>query len=333
MAALIEFKNYSMGFQSRKGHVDNLLDHINFTIEEGKAVGIVGESGCGKSMTSLSIMGLLPEGVKVQGGEILFQGNDLLKKNRKEMQKIVGKDITMIFQEPMTSLNPVLTIEKQIGEVLKKHYPNLSNQEVHEKVIKELDAVGIANPEERAKQYPHQFSGGMRQRVMIAMAIICGPKLLIADEPTTALDVTIQAQVLDLMKSLKQNGSLMLITHNLGVVAQVCDEIVVMYAGRVVEKGTLKDVFDNPKHPYTQGLMKSIPTLDSVKEDLYTIPGMVPGIRDFPKGCRFAPRCDKVCPECMEQVPPIIQINEKHQVQCFLYNNDIINGKGGETVG
>lgn len=318
MGKLIEFKGYSMGFKERDGSVENLLDQVTFDIEEGKALGIVGESGCGKSMTSLSIMGLLPEAAEVQAGEILFLGEDLLKKSTKEMQHIRGKEISMIFQEPMTSLNPVHTVGFQISEMLKIHYPDLSKDEVQKRTIAQLDAVGISNPEQRLKQYPHQFSGGMRQRVMIAMAMICQPKLLVADEPTTALDVTIQAQVLDLMHKLKENGSLVIVTHNLGVVAELCDEIVVMYAGRVVERGELADIFDHPMHPYTQGLMAAIPTLSSSKDPLYTIPGTVPTAENFPKGCRFAPRCPKKLAQCQEQVPPNKQINTSHIVQCWL---------------
>lgn len=318
MAKLIEFKGYSMGFKDRDGNVENLLDQVTFDIEEGKALGIVGESGCGKSMTSLSIMGLLPEAAQVQAGEILFLGENLLTKSTKEMQQIRGKEIAMIFQEPMTSLNPVHTIGFQISEMLNIHYPKLSKAEVEQQTIAQLEAVGISNPIQRLKQYPHQFSGGMRQRVMIAMAMICKPKLLVADEPTTALDVTIQAQVLDLMHKLKESGSLVIVTHNLGVVAELCDEIVVMYAGRVVERGELVDIFDNPQHPYTQGLMAAIPTLSSPKEPLYTILGTVPTADNFPKGCRFAPRCPKAMAQCHEQMPPNKQINESHVVQCWL---------------
>ena len=318
MGNLISFKDYSMGFQERDGSVENMLDRISFDIEEGTALGVVGESGCGKSMTSLSIMGLLPDGAVVQGGSIEYLGQDLLQKTPAEMRAIRGKEIAMIFQEPMTSLNPVYTIGFQIGEMLKIHYPELSKEEVEKRVIAQLEAVGISNAKERIKQYPHQFSGGMRQRVMIAMAIICKPKLLIADEPTTALDVTIQAQVLDLMHKLKQEGALMMVTPNLGVVAELCEEIVLMYAGRVVERGTLTDIFDEPLHPYTQGLMAAIPTLSSEKGELFTIPGTVPSASDFPKGCRFAPRCDRAKPECMHDVPPIKQVSAKHYVQCWL---------------
>ncbi len=262
MSDLLVFTNYSMGFRNDDGEVINMLDNVSFTVKEGKAVGIVGESGCGKSMTNLSIMRLLPSSAVIQGGKILFKGNNLLKLSQHEMEAIRGKDIAMIFQEPMTSLNPVLNIGFQIGEVLQCHSPELSKEQVKNAVLEQLRVVGIPNPEKRYGQYPHQFSGGMRQRVMIAMATICHPTILIADEPTTALDVTIQAQVLDLMSKLKINGSLMLITHNLGIVAEICDEVVVMYAGRIVEKGSMAEIFDHPSHPYTVGLMAAIPTLN-----------------------------------------------------------------------
>ncbi|WP_242854471.1 ABC transporter ATP-binding protein [Oxobacter pfennigii] len=318
MAKLLEFKNYSMGFKDDNGTVYNLLDNINFDIEEGKAVGIVGESGCGKSMTSLSIMGLLPKSAVVQGGEIIYKGGKLLQISEKEMQEIRGREIAMIFQEPMTSLNPVLTIGFQISEVLKKHNPEMSDGEIKERVIKQLEQVGIPGPEKRLNQYPHQFSGGMRQRVMIAMSVILKPNLLIADEPTTALDVTIQAQVLDIMRKLKEKDSLMLITHNLGIVADICDEVVVMYAGRVVEKGDMEKIFDNPLHPYTKGLMAAIPTLSSDKEELYSIPGSVPVSRNFNKGCRFADRCGFCLEKCMDNVPPVKESGKNHYVQCWL---------------
>lgn len=318
MSNLLEFKNYSMGFKDDDGTVYNLLDNVSFTIKEGRAIGIVGESGCGKSMTSLSIMRLLPKTAVIQGGEILYKGINLLSKTEKDMQDIRGKDISMIFQEPMTSLNPVLTIGFQIAEVLKKHYPNMTNDEIQKAVISQLDLVGISSPEKRINQYPHQFSGGMRQRVMIAMAVACHPNLLIADEPTTALDVTIQAQVLDLMNRLKEGGSMMLITHNLGIVAEICDEVVVMYAGRVVESGSMEQIFDNPSHPYTRGLMAAIPTLSATKDELYSIPGNVPMTQDFTSGCRFRDRCTECLDCCKDKVPPNREVDPNHYVQCWL---------------
>ncbi|MBN2047703.1 MAG: ABC transporter ATP-binding protein [Anaerolineaceae bacterium] len=321
MSYLLEFKDFSMGFKDDQGKVYNLLDRISFGVEEGKAVGIVGESGCGKSMTSLAVMGLLPPNAVIEGGEVVYKGQNLLGKSPSEMEDIRGKEIAMIFQEPMTSLNPVLTIGFQIGEMLARHQPELSKKQIEQAVIGQLDLVGIPSPKDRVRQYPHEFSGGMRQRAMIAMAHICGPNLLIADEPTTALDVTIQAQVLEVMIKLKEHGSLMLITHNLGIVAETCDRVVVMYAGRVVEQGTTADIFDAPSHPYTRGLMAAIPTLASDKSDLYTIPGTVPLSQDFETGCRFAPRCEFSRPECYDRIPPTCEIAPGHFVQCWLETN------------
>jgi len=317
MATLLEFKNYSMGFRDDNGEVYNLLDKINFTIDEGKAVGIVGESGCGKSMTSLSVMRLLPDRAVVQGGEILYNGSDIVTKPLNEIEDIRGKDISMIFQEPMTSLNPVLTVGFQLKEVLTRHFPGMSSEEMHHTVIEVLTKVGIPDPDKRLKQYPYQFSGGMRQRVMIGMAIILKPSLLIADEPTTALDVTIQAQVLDLMSHLlTDKGSMMLITHNLGVVAETCDEVIVMYAGQIAEKGTLRDIFSDARHPYTQGLLASMPTLSTPKGKLYTINGSVPTVQNFQKGCRFFNRCEVCKPECALNPPRLVQVGDKHFVSC-----------------
>ena len=318
MAAVVEFKNYSMGFKDDDGQVFNLLDRVSFQVVPGKALGIVGESGCGKSMTSLSMMRLQPSAAVVQGGEILFEGKNLLAMSDEEMSKIRGEKASIIFQEPMTALNPVLTIGKQIGEAIQLHHPEVSREEIQKRVIQALEEVGIPNPETRIHQYPHEFSGGMRQRVMIAMAMINHPALLIADKPTTALDVTVQAQILDLMKRLKGTGGLVMVTHNLGVVAEICEEVVVMYAGRAVERGTLKEVFDHPLHPYTKGLMASIPTMSSGTEPLHTIPGTVPTVYDFGPGCRFADRCEHCTQRCRQQSPPEKQVGEEHLVQCWL---------------
>lgn len=318
MAAVVEFKNYSMGFQDDDGQVFNLLDNVSFQVVPGKALGIVGESGCGKSMTSLSMMRLLSPAAVVQGGEILFEGKNLLTMSEKEISEIRGEKASIIFQEPMTALNPVLTIGKQIGEAITLHHPDVSKEEVEKRVLKALEEVGIPNPETRIHQYPHEFSGGMRQRVMIAMAMINQPALLIADEPTTALDVTVQAQILDLMKKLKGTGGLVMVTHNLGVVAEICEEVVVMYAGRAVERGTLQQVFDQPLHPYTKGLMASIPTMTSKKEPLHTIPGTVPTVYDFGPGCRFADRCEHCTQKCREQAPPERWVGKDHLVQCWM---------------
>jgi oligopeptide/dipeptide ABC transporter ATP-binding protein len=319
---LLKIKNLRTYFFTRRGIV-KAVDGVDMEAKKGKLTALVGESGCGKSVTGLSIMGLIPSPVgKIVEGEILFEGNDLAKLNYKEMVDLRGKDISMIFQEPMTSLNPVLTIGRQVGEPLRIH-SSLSPEEINERVLSILDLVGIPEPHSRLKSYPHQLSGGMRQRVMIAMALICRPKLLIADEPTTALDVTIQAQILDLMLELmkKINTSIILITHDLGVVAEVCDEVNVMYAGKIVEKGDVFSIFDNPSHPYTWGLLRSIPRIEKKgkAKKLYTIKGMVPNLIDPPPGCRFADRCDKARGICCEEEPPFTTIEEGHFVKCWLF--------------
>lgn len=319
---LLKIKNLRTYFFTRRGIV-KAVDGVDMEAKKGKLTALVGESGCGKSVTGLSIMGLIPSPVgKIVEGEILFEGNDLAKLNYKEMADLRGKDISMIFQEPMTSLNPVLTIGRQVGEPLRIH-SSLSPEEINERVLSILDLVGIPEPHSRLKSYPHQLSGGMRQRVMIAMALICRPKLLIADEPTTALDVTIQAQILDLMLELmkKINTSIILITHDLGVVAEVCDEVNVMYAGKIVEKGDVFGIFDNPSHPYTWGLLRSIPRIGKKgkAKKLYTIKGMVPNLIDPPPGCRFADRCDKARGICCEEEPPFTTIEEGHFVKCWLF--------------
>lgn len=316
--SLLKFENFSMGFRD-ENLVYNLLDNLTFSVRKGSVLGIVGESGCGKSMTSLAVMRLLPPEAVVQGGRILFDGVNLMEKSALEMEKIRGKDIGMVFQEPMTSLNPVFTIGRQIGESLKIHNPEKSPDWVRDQVYQLLDLVGISNASKRYEQYPHQLSGGMRQRVMIAIAVACKPKLLIADEPTTALDVTIQAQVLELMQRLvKDSGSsLMLITHNLGVVAETCDEAVVMYAGQIVERGRVDQIFDQNAHPYTKGLMASIPSLSSGEGELYSIPGTVPSIDNFNSGCRFAARCAHRQDCCEKELPPLIEISNGHFVACW----------------
>lgn len=316
--SLLEFKGYSMGFKD-EGVTYNLLDNVSFAVRRGAVLGVVGESGCGKSMTSLSVMRLLPPEAVVQSGEIVFDGANLLAKSEAEMEKLRGREIGMVFQEPMTSLNPVFTVGRQIGESLAIHYPNMSRDEIRNEVYKLLEHVGISNVAKRYDQYPHQLSGGMRQRVMIAMAVACKPKLLIADEPTTALDVTIQAQVLELMKKLvnESGSSMMLITHNLGVVAETCDEAVVMYAGQIVEKGSVDYIFNRHSHPYTAGLMASIPSLSHSEGDLYSIPGTVPTIDKFVKGCRFAARCAHRRPSCEDAAPPLAEVDPGHFVACW----------------
>ncbi len=318
MQDVLRFDRFRLNLQDDNGKQYNLLDDISFSVREGKALGIVGESGCGKSITSLSAMRLLPPVAKIAGGRILLGEEDLLQKTEQEMYQIRGKALSMIFQEPMTALNPVLTIGFQIEEVLRRHEKNLSKKDLQSRTISLLQKVGIPNPEKRVKNYPHQFSGGMRQRTMIAMAIACNPRVLIADEATTALDVTIQAQVLDLMSRLKTGGSLMFITHNLGVVAEVCDEMVVMYAGQIVEKGTVEEVFLHPAHPYTRGLLKAIPTLTTNVSHLHNIPGTVPLVHNFEKGCRYAPRCEHCMAACREKALVQTRLNDDHSVACYL---------------
>jgi len=317
-ASVLEFEHFSMGFRDEKV-VYNLLDDLTFPVRRGSVLGIVGESGCGKSMTSLAVMRLLPAEAVVQGGRILFNDISLMDKTELEMEKVRGKDIGMVFQEPMTSLNPVFTIGRQIGESLRIHNPGVTKDWIRDQVYQLLDHVGISNSAKRYDQYPHQLSGGMRQRVMIAIALACKPKLLIADEPTTALDVTIQAQVLDLMKHLvsESGSSLMLITHNLGVVAETCDEAVVMYAGQIVERGSVGHIFDRKAHPYTRGLMDSIPSLSKGDGELYSIPGTVPSIDNFSKGCRFADRCVHRKAHCEETKPPLVEVDSGHFVACW----------------
>ncbi len=295
------------------------VEDCSFQVKRGQTLGIVGESGCGKSVTSLSIMRLIPSPPgQISSGKILFEGRDLTKLSDAEMRKIRGNKISMIFQEPMTSLNPVYTIGDQIGEVYRLHR-GASKAEAHERAIEILKKVRIPSPEQRVNEYPHQLSGGMRQRVMIAMALACEPTLLIADEPTTALDVTIQAQILDLMNTLRKETGMacVLITHDLGVVAETCDEVCVMYAGRVVERASVKELFTNPRHPYTRGLLRSIPKLGQRSTRLNTIPGLVPSLGDFPKGCRFQDRCLYKKDICQQKEPELRSVGPT-QVSCHL---------------
>lgn len=300
------------------------VNDVSFSVEKGRTLGIVGESGCGKSITSLSIMGLVetPPG-EIAGGQILFEGEDLLKKSEKEMRSIRGKKISMIFQEPMTSLNPVFTIGQQLMEALMLH-EKLSKQEAREKGIEMLKLVKIPLAEKRFDEYPHQLSGGMRQRVMIAMALCCSPELLICDEPTTALDVTIQAQILTLINELKEKTgtSVMMITHDLGVIAEVADDVMVMYAGKVVEHATCDQIFEKPMHPYTYGLMNCIPKLDGDDtKELSVIEGMVPSFDAMPKGCAFCPRCPEAMDICREKMPKLAEA-EGRKVRCFKYTKE-----------
>jgi len=316
---LVEIRDLRTHFYTEDGIVP-AVDGVNLYIKRGETLGVVGESGCGKSVTSLSIMRLIPNPPgKIVGGEILFEGEDLLKKSEAAMRKIRGNEISMIFQEPMTSLNPVYTIGDQLTEAIQLHQ-GLSRKDALAKAIEMLRLVGIPLPERRVKEYPHQLSGGMRQRVMIAMALSCNPKLLIADEPTTALDVTIQAQILELMKRLKKElgMAIMLITHDLGVVAEMCERVVVMYGGKVVEEADVVSLFKNPLHPYTEGLLRSIPRMDQETEKLHVIEGVVPNPLHMPKGCRFHPRCPYATDKCREAQPELEQVAPGRFVACFL---------------
>ncbi|HZK56209.1 MAG TPA: ABC transporter ATP-binding protein [Desulfosporosinus sp.] len=320
MERLLEVKDLRTSFFTYAGEV-KAVDGVSFHVDQGEAIGIVGESGCGKSVTVQTVMRLIPEPPgKIVGGSIEFLGKDIVNISEKEMQAIRGKEMGMIFQDPMTSLNPVLTIGLQLTEVLKRH-EGLSGKAANKRAVELLNLVGISNPESRLKQFPHQFSGGMRQRVMVAMALTCSPKLLIADEPTTALDVTIQAQILELMRDLKNkiNTSIILITHDLGIVADLCSRVFVMYGGKIIEKGNVDDIYYHPQHPYTWGLLKSIPRLDtSEKGKLVPIPGTPPDLLNPPTGCRFAPRCEHCMQICIEQMPEYTTINDGHQVACWL---------------
>lgn len=299
------------------------VDDVSFDIFEGEVLGIVGESGSGKSVTAYSITRLVPDPPgKIVSGEIIFKGKDLLKLTFDEMKSYRGKEIAMIFQEPMTSLNPVMKIGDQITEVIQKH-ENIANEEAEKKAIEMLELVGIPSAEKRMKDYPHQFSGGMRQRVMIAMALSCYPALLIADEPTTALDVTIQAQILELMIRLKKErmeAAILLITHNLGVIAETCDRVIVMYGGKIQEIADVNSLFENPLHPYTVGLLSSLPDPDNPKETLQAIPGIIPHILELPAGCKFATRCTKVFDKCWNEEPDLIEKDGKRFVRCHLYS-------------
>ncbi|MED1953662.1 ABC transporter ATP-binding protein [Brevibacillus centrosporus] len=314
---LLEVTNLQTHFKTEDGVVPS-VNGVSFSVSRGETLAIVGESGCGKSVTSLSIMRLVASPGEVVGGEILFEGQDLLKLGKKEMRKMRGNKISMIFQEPMSSLNPVFTIENQLGEVFRIH-ERLDKKQARQKSIAMLERVGIPNPERVVGYFPHQLSGGMRQRVMIAMALACNPALLIADEPTTALDVTIQAQILELMKSLNKayQTGVILITHDLGVVAEMADRVVVMYAGEVVEDASVFDLFANPQHPYTTGLMKSLPKMDEQLEELDSITGSVPNPLEMPKGCAFHPRCPKATVECTQIKPQLEEYRANHLVRCL----------------
>jgi oligopeptide/dipeptide ABC transporter ATP-binding protein len=318
---VLEVRNLSINFHTERGVVP-AVKNCSFSIHAGETLCIVGESGSGKSVTSLGIMGLLPQPAgKAEQGQIVFEGEDLLKKNKKEMRKIRGNELSMIFQEPMTSLNPVYTVGDQIAESLRFHQ-KLNKKESVRKAIEFLKLVGIPSPEQRVHEYPHQLSGGMRQRVMIAMALACDPKLLIADEPTTALDVTIQAQVLELMKDLKDKlgMSILFITHDLGVVADIADRVVVMYAGVVVEEATVWDIFARPYHPYTLGLLEAMPSVEAKGSRLKTIEGVLPNPSQLPGGCRFHPRCQFASEICRNEEPSLENVEGERKVACWHYD-------------
>ncbi|MNO26450.1 Oligopeptide transport ATP-binding protein OppD [compost metagenome] len=338
MELLLEVDHLQVAFQTDQGELIS-VDEVSFELGSGETIAIVGESGCGKSVTSLSIMGLLGTSGSVIQGEIRFNGSILTDCAENQLRRLRGSEISMIFQEPMTSLNPVIPIGEQIAETV-RHHQNKSRKEAKAVAVDMLRKVGIPRPEAIIKEYPHVLSGGMRQRVMIAMALICKPKLLIADEPTTALDVTIQAQILELMKQLQQESgaAILLVTHDLGVVAEMADQVIVMYAGQVVEAADVFTLFRAPQHPYTQGLMKSIPRLDQhKKERLFAIPGAVPSLKEIPSGCRFHPRCPLAVGRCKEEQPELISAAaaDGHRVRCWMVGDteqNFVNRTAEATV-
>lgn len=319
---LLEVSGLKTYFQDRKGQVP-AVDGVDFILRKGETLGIVGESGCGKSVTSMSILHLLPPKGRIVDGTIRFKGRDITHLPPAEMAKLRGKEIAMIFQEPMTSLNPVYTVGYQISEMILRH-EKVSKKEARARAIEMLRLVNIPAPEKRIDEYPHELSGGMRQRVMIAMALSCNPELLIADEPTTALDVTIQAQILDLMRTLKQtlNTSIMMITHDLGVVAEMSDYVLVMYAGMVMEYSDVRSLFADSLHPYTQGLLKALPRMGESQEKLYVIDGVVPSLYELPTGCRFWPRCAYATERCKHEIPALYEV-EGRKIRCFRYENGV----------
>ncbi len=321
MNKLLEVRNLHVSIHTDNGII-KAVRGVSFSLSKAETLAIVGESGSGKSITCKAIMGLLPSGGKIEQGEVLLSGKNIAGLGEKEMRKVRGANISMIFQDPLTSLNPTMTIGKQIVEMLRIHRPEMSDEQQRNRALGLLDLVGIPNPGERFSQYPHQFSGGMRQRVMISIALACDPQILIADEPTTALDVTIQAQILDLLKELQQkiDTSIIIITHNLGVVANVADRVIVMYGGRFVETGTLDQVFYEMKHPYTQGLMDSIPKLHTHGQVLHSIPGTPPDLMHPPAGCPFAARCPRRMKVCEGHMPDVFTFQEEHAAACWLYD-------------
>ena len=315
---VLEIRGLNSYFFTEKG-VAPAVDGLDLDIPKGKIIGLVGESGCGKSMTAKSIMGLLKYPGRVAGGSIRFEDQDLTRLSDKELRKICGNDISMIFQEPMTSLNPVLKVGRQVRETLLVHNPTMSKAEAKQRVVEMFQRVGIPEAEKRYDSYPHELSGGLRQRVMIAMAMVCKPKLLIADEPTTALDVTIEAQILRLMKELRDETgmSVLIITHNMGVVAEICDYVYVMYAGKIMEQAETFELFDHTMHPYTKGLLDSIPRIGQNAERLHTIPGVVPNLLHLSQGCPFSNRCEYATDQCRTEKAQLHPVAPDHQVRCF----------------
>ena len=319
VAKLLEVKNLSTNFYTIEGVV-KAVDNVSYDLEEGETLGLVGESGCGKSVSALSVMRLIPwPPGKIESGEVLFQGENLLDMDNSEMRSIRGNKIAMVFQEPMTSLNPVLTVGRQLTETLELHM-KMGKDDANKRAIELIELVGISDADRRLSQYPHQFSGGMRQRIMIAMALSCNPKLLIADEPTTNLDVTIQAQILEVMEKVieETKTAMVIITHNLGVVARYADTVNIMYAGKIVESGTCEEIFKNVSHPYTEGLLQSVPRLDARAERLQPIPGLPPDLRNLPPGCRFADRCKYVHAKCTEAMPELETVSDTHVSACWI---------------
>lgn len=321
MSKLLEINQLQTHFHTDEGAVPS-VDGVSFDVDRGETVAVVGESGCGKSVTSLSVLGLVPTPGEIVGGQIHYEGTNLLDLTDREMRAIRGNEIAMIFQEPLTSLNPVLTVGNQIRESILLHQSS-NRKQAKRKAVQLLEKVGIPRPENVFYMYPHELSGGMRQRVMIAMAISCRPKLIIADEPTTALDVTIQAQILKLMKSLsaEEGTSFLFITHDLGVVAEMADRVIVMYAGQVVEKASVRELFENPKHPYTRGLLDCTPNIHQASEQLTSIEGNVPSLLDMPDGCAFHPRCPFAEAKCREQAPYMMTLEDRREVRCWLHEN------------
>ena len=325
---LLQVKNLSTSFNVDSGEV-RAVNGISFNLDKGKVLGIVGESGSGKSVTAYSIMRILVEPGRITGGEILFNGEDIVKYSKKQMREFRGKRVSIIFQDPMTSLNPVYTIGNQLREAIRLH-TDRNREEVNARALEMLQLVGVNEPEKRLKQYPYELSGGMRQRVMIAMALACEPDILIADEPTTALDVTIQAQILELIQSLqkKMGMAVILVTHDLGVIADMCDNIVVMYGGRICERGTAHEIFYNPRHEYTKGLLRSIPNVNNMKTKLVPISGTPINMLCMPKGCAFCPRCDSAMKICLTEVPEELWINGDHKAACWLNIRDAFEKEG-----